>query len=150
MEQTSKYIVFQLKDGEYGVNVHQIQSIEQLQDVTEVPRTSSFIKGVINLRGEVTPIIDLKERLDMGETDVTDQTRVLIVVVNQLQVGLVVDSATNVIDINDAAIDSPSDFIRHQYLMGIAKLEDRLLMLLNLEHILNAEEISELTEVVEA
>ena len=146
MEQGSKYILIQLKDEEYGVHVQQVRSIERLQDITKVPRTADFIKGIINLRGEVIPIIDLKERLNIGKTDNTDQTRCLIVPVHRIQVGFVVDSATDVIDIDDAEIDTVSEFIGHKYFTGIAKLEDRLLVLLNLEQILNLEEINELKE----
>lgn len=146
MEYVSKYIVFKLKDEEYGVNVEQIRSIERLQEITTVPHASDFIKGVINLRGEITPIIDLKERLNMGETDYTDQTRILIVIMNHIQVGLVVDAATDVIDIEDSVIDTVSKIFSHEYLKGIAKLDDRLLILLNLDNILNPEEISELSE----
>jgi purine-binding chemotaxis protein CheW len=152
MEELFKVIVFQLKNEQYGVNIQQVRSIERLQNVTEVPRTADFIKGVINLRGEITPILDLKERLNVGETEYTDETRVLIVSINTIQVGLIVDSATDVINLNSATIDPPPKMIggiTEDFLTGVAKLEDNLLILLDLERVLNLNEINEIKEVAE-
>ncbi|WP_226037136.1 chemotaxis protein CheW [Aquibacillus saliphilus] len=152
METLVKVIVFQLKNNQYGVNIQQVRSIERLQNVTEVPQTVDFIKGVINLRGEITPIIDLKERLHIGETEYTDDTRVLIININTIQVGLIVDAATDVIDIDSSIIDAPPEMIggvTEDYITGVAKLEDKLLILLNLECVLNMDEIKKIEEVVE-
>lgn len=101
----TKFIVLKLKEQSYGVNVQQILSIERLIEITEVPRSSPFIKGVINLRGETTPVIDLKERLQIDGAEQTDDTRILIVKLDDVQVGLIVDSATEVIDIDPAIIE---------------------------------------------
>lgn len=150
MEQASKYIVIQLKNEEYGVNVGHVRSIERLQKITSVPQAADFIKGIMNLRGEIIPIVDLKERLNMEDTEHTEHTRVLIVAVENVHVGLVVDMASEVIDIGPDVIEPASGLISHEYLMGVAKLEDRLLMLLNLKRILDFEEIGELKEVITA
>lgn len=144
MEGLTKYIIFELKGVEYGAKVQQVLSIERIQEITRVPGTPEFIKGVINLRGEIIPIIDLKERLHIPKTDYTEHTRVLIVVVNDIQVGLIVDAATDVIDIKNSEIESVSESlgdIDEKCLVGVTKQEERLLILLSLEHVLQHEEV---------
>lgn len=148
----TKYIVVKLKEQSYGVSVQQVLSIERLQEITAVPRSSAFIKGVINLRGETTPVIDLKERLEIGGTDPTDDSRVLVVEMDGVQIGLIVDSATEVIDIDPLVIEQPPEIIggvHDVYLNGVAKLEKRLLILLNLERILDLKETNEVREIIE-
>lgn len=146
MENTIKVIVFQLHNEQYGVNIQQVRSIEKLQNVTPVPGTADFIKGVINLRGDITPIIDLKDRLQIGKTEYTDHTRVLIINIESIQMGLIVDNATDVLDIEESIIDAPPEVIggvTEEYLSGVAKIDDRLLILLDLERILNFQELNE-------
>jgi purine-binding chemotaxis protein CheW len=146
VENTIKVIVFQLHNEQYGVNIQQVRSIEKLQNVTPVPGTADFIKGVINLRGDITPIIDLKDRLQIGKTEYTDHTRVLIINIESIQMGLIVDNATDVLDIEESIIDAPPEVIggvTEEYLSGVAKIDDRLLILLDLERILNFQELNE-------
>jgi len=152
MSEISKVIVFQLKNQQYGVDIQQIRSIEKLQNITQVPNTSDFIKGVINLRGEVIAIIDLRERLNISVTDITDQTRILIVSVNGVQIGLIVDSATDVLDVNPASIDPSPEIVGDidvTFVKGVAKLENKLLILLDLARVLSFQEIDEVKEVIE-
>lgn len=140
-----KVIVFQLKDEEYGVPVGQVQSIERMQHITRVPKVANFVKGVINLRGVVTPIIDLRKRFGIEEIEYSESTRIIIVGVNDMEVGLIVDAANDVIDIPDGAVEPPPEVvgsIEAEYLKGVAKLEKRLLILLNLDKVLNSEEIN--------
>jgi len=142
-----KVIVFRLQDEEYGVEVNQVRSIERLEHITRVPRTPKFVKGVINLRGIVTPIINLRSRFGLEEIDYTESTRIIIVAVGELEVGLIVDSANDVIDIPVNAIEPPPEVVggvEAAYLRGVAKLEKRLLILLNLDKVLNTEEIKQL------
>ncbi|WP_138419942.1 chemotaxis protein CheW [Aquibacillus sediminis] len=152
MDTTLKVILFQLKQQQYGVNIQQVLSIEKTQAITEVPQTFDFIKGIINLRGEITPVLDLKERLDLGKTEYTDKTRILVVQVHSYQIGLIVDSATDVIDINQDEMDSAPDMIAgvsQDYIQGVAKLKDQLLLLLDLEHVLDFEQLNEVKAAVE-
>ncbi|USG67947.1 chemotaxis protein CheW [Brevibacillus ruminantium] len=142
-----KVIVFRLKDEEYGVEVNQVKSIEKLEHITRVPRTPAFVKGVINLRGVVTPIIDLRNRFGLEETAYSESTRIIIVAVGELEVGLIVDAANDVIDIPVTAIEPPPEVVggvEAAYLRGVAKLEKRLLILLNLDKVLSNEEIKQL------
>lgn len=149
-EQIVKAVIFQLNDEEYGVDVHQVQSIERMLHITRVPKMPDFVKGVINLRGVVTPIIDLKERFSIETTEYTDSTRIIIVQVDDKEVGLIVDSANDVIDIPAEKIEQPPEVvgkIESDYIRGVAKLDDRLLILLNLNKVLNAEELAAIANI---
>ncbi|WP_099362997.1 chemotaxis protein CheW [Fredinandcohnia onubensis] len=134
-----KVIVFSLEDEEYAIPVSQVRSIEKLQHITRVPRTEPFVKGVINLRGVVTPIIDLRTRFGMDETEYLDSTRIIIVATDDVEVGLIVDTANDVMDIPVDSIEPPPEIVGSvevEYLEGVAKLDKRLLILLNLEKVL--------------
>lgn len=149
-EQELKVIVFQLKDEEYGVDIQQIRSVEQVPSITRVPRTPVFVKGVINLRGVVTPIVDLRERFKMEHRIYDENTRIIIVNAAGMEVGLVVDSANDVMDVPLSVIAPAPEIvggINAAYLQGVAKLEDRLLILLDLERVLNNEELRELHSI---
>ncbi|WP_206207763.1 chemotaxis protein CheW [Virgibacillus profundi] len=142
-----KVIVFQLKEEEYAVSVQQVGSIERIQPITRVPQTADFVKGVINLRGVVTPIIDLRVRFGLEETQFNESTRIIIIYLDEMEVGLIVDSANDVIDIPEKSIEPAPEVIGTvdvDYIEGVAKLEDRLLILLNLQKVLTHEEINEL------
>jgi purine-binding chemotaxis protein CheW len=145
-----KVIVFQLKDEEFAVSVQQIGSIERIQTITRVPNTAAFVKGVINLRGIVTPIIDLRTRLGIEATEYNESTRIIIVYLDDMEVGLIVDAANDVIDISTDLIEPAPEVIgavNADYIEGVAKLENRLLILLDLKRVLTNEEISELKNV---
>ena len=105
-EEVTKFIVFKLNNQSFGVAVQQVISIERLQEVTAVPRSSKFIKGVTELRGETTPVIDLKELLMLTESATTNDTRILVVSVENMQIGLIVDAATEVKDIEQNQIQA--------------------------------------------
>lgn len=145
-----KVIIFQLKDEEYGVEVDQVRSIERVEHITRVPSTPNFVEGVINLRGVVTPIIDLRKRFDIEGIEHSEMTRVIIVTVGTMDVGLIVDAANDVIDIPKNAIEPPPVVvggIEAEYIRGVAKLEKRLLILLNLDKVLNPDELDEMNEI---
>ncbi|CAM4316868.1 MAG: chemotaxis protein CheW [Paenibacillus macerans] len=148
MGQELKVIVFKLGHEEYGIEVDKVQTIERMMPITRVPKTFSFVKGVINLRGVVIPVIDLRGRFGLPETEYTDQTRIVIVAANDLEVGFIVDSANDVIDLDSDLIDSPPDVVggvKAKYLDGVAKIsEERLLVMLNLSEVLSRKEIIQL------
>lgn len=148
MGEEIKVIVFKLGSEEYGIEVDKVQTIERMMPITRVPKTYAFVKGVINLRGVVIPVIDLRGRFGLPEIEETDQTRIIIVAVNEMQVGFIVDSASDVIDLNSDQIESPPEVvggIKAKYLQGVAKVgEERLLVMLNLSEVLNKSEIIQL------
>ncbi|RAV03532.1 chemotaxis protein CheW [Paenibacillus sp. YN15] len=145
-----KVIVFALADEEYGVEVEKVKTIERMMPMTRVPKTYTFVKGVINLRGVVVPVIDLRGRFGLPEREYTDNSRIVIIAVNDMEVGLIVDSANDVIDLDSDAIQDPPEIVggvRAKYLQGVAKLGERLLVLLNLQEVLNKSEIIKLEEL---
>ncbi|OCT13795.1 chemotaxis protein CheW [Paenibacillus pectinilyticus] len=148
MGEEKKVIVFALGSEEYGVEVEKVRTIERMQPMTRVPKAPEFIKGVINLRGVVIPIIDLRARFALEEVASTDATRIIIVSAAEFEVGLIVDSANDVIDVDTDNINTPPEVvggIKAKYLDGIARVgENRLLVLLNLEQVLNRSEIQQL------
>ncbi|MBD2862775.1 chemotaxis protein CheW [Paenibacillus oceani] len=151
MGEELKVIVFSLAHEQYGVEVDKVKTIERMQPLTRVPKTPAFVKGVINLRGVVVPVIDLRGRFNLPEADYTDNSRIIIVAVKDLEVGMIVDTANDVVDVDSDAIEQPPEIvggIRAKYLHGLAKLkDDRLLVLLNLEEVLNKAEIVQLEQL---
>ncbi|MCM3732146.1 chemotaxis protein CheW [Fictibacillus nanhaiensis] len=150
MSNEQKVIIFQLKDEEYAVPVQEVKSIERMQHITRIPRTVPFVKGVINLRGVVTPIIDLRLRFDIEESEYADTTRIIIVSVGTIEAGLIVDAANDVIDLETDSIEPPPEVVGGvdaEYIQGVAKIEKRLLILLNLTKVLNPEKLGALQPV---
>jgi len=131
--------------------VDKVRTIERMMPITRVPKTYSFIKGVINLRGVVIPVIDLRGRFNLEETTYTDQTRIIIVAVGDMEVGFIVDAANDVVDLDRDNIDSPPEVVggvKAKYLDGVAKVgEDRLLIMLNLAEVLNRGEVAHLEQL---
>jgi len=147
-----KVIVFQLANEEYAVPVEQVGSIERITSITRVPQAKSFVKGVMNLRGVITPLIDLRNRFDMEEQEFTNASRIIIVQIEEIEVGLIVDSANDVLDIPINSIEPPPEVIGTidvDYIEGVAKVEDRLLILLNLQKVLLEEDIEDLKRMEE-
>jgi len=151
MAEELKVIVFGIGTEEYGIEVDKVRTIERMMPITRVPRTPSFIKGVINLRGIVVPVLHLSERFGLEESPVTDHTRIIVVAVNEMEVGFIVDSANDVVDINEDDIDTPPEIvggIQAKYLRGIAKInDDRLLIMLNLAEVLNKNELVQIEQL---
>ena len=140
--QDIKVIVFQIKDKEYAIPVDKVSGIEKLLHITRVPKAVPFVKGVINLRGVITPIIDLRVRFGFEEVEYNDSTRIIIVVLDDIEVGLIVDSANDVLDIPVESIEPQPEVVgllASEYISGVAKIEKRLLVLVNLEKALSLE-----------
>lgn len=150
MAEISKYVLFKLRDQLFAVDVFQVISIERVHEITNVPRTSRFIKGVATIRDVTTPIIDLKERLLMTETDITENSRILVVNIKGMQIGLIVDAASTVLDIEYTTVEPAPKIIggvEETYTKGIAKLDEGLLIILDLDSIINEDESKELQKV---
>ncbi|MGE7185222.1 chemotaxis protein CheW [Peribacillus sp. NPDC006672] len=142
MSQDMKVIVFQIKDKEYAIPVEKVSGIEKLLHITRVPKAVQFVKGVINLRGVITPIIDLRVRFGFEEMAYDESTRIIIVILDDMEVGLIVDSANDVLDIPVDSIEPQPEVVGHlasEYISGVAKIEKRLLVLINLEKALSLE-----------
>ena len=134
-----KVIIFQLMDKEYAIGVDIVQSIEKLLSITRVPKTPSYVRGVINLRGVVTPIVDLRERFGLDNKEMDDNTRIIIVALEEFEVGLIVDAANDVLDIPIESIEPQPEVVgsvESDFISGVAKIGKRLLVMLNLEKVL--------------
>ncbi|MBP3949605.1 chemotaxis protein CheW [Bacillus suaedae] len=139
-----KLIVFQLENEEYAIEVDYIQSIERMQPVTRIPRTFPFVTGVMNLRGVITPILNLRTRFGLEEKEYDDSTRILVVSKDGLEMGFIVDGANDVIDVPVEKIEPSPEVVggvETDYLRGVVKLEKRLFTLLNLEKVIQVSEI---------
>ncbi len=132
-------VAFKLRKEEYGFSILNVKEIRGLTDITRVPFAPDFVKGVINLRGSVLPVIDLKKRLGLQPMEYTESTRILIVQSDGIDVGMIVDAVTEVLTIDAANIDSvkQSDS-ESRFLTGVGKIDDRLIIMLSLDEIIGS------------
>lgn len=143
-------VVFDLATESYGVDIGAVREIIRLQEITNVPRTPEFVEGVINLRGKVIPVVDLRKRFGLPVGDQSTENRIVVVDIGGQDIGVIVDAVNEVLRIFTDSVEPPSSVITtadSDYLMGIAKVEDRLLILLDLESVLSAEERAVLADV---
>lgn len=135
-----QYVVFRLGNEYYGVDINYVKTIEKVSQFTRVPNSPEFIKGVINLRGEVVAVMDLSKRLNLNQIEIDSETRIIIVSKDDLNLGLLVDSSSEVIQINKKDIDNPPNLgssISSDFIQGIGKKDGRMIILLNLLKILD-------------
>lgn len=148
VEESKQLVIFKLGDEEFGVDILQVREIEKLgQQITRVPKSPAFVEGVINLRGEIVPIVDLRKRFGLVVRQTGNEARIIIVDISDGQVGMIVDSVVEVIRLNVSAIENAPPITRGvdaYFLSGVAKINERLIILLNLERALSPEEVKEL------
>lgn len=138
-EATEHLVTFYLDREEYGVDVRQVQEIRRVGEVTAVPRAPEFVRGVINLRGRILPVLDLKRKLGLGEVAESKAARIVVVRVRERLLGLLVDGASQVPKIPVSKIEPPPEEVTERggdYIRGVAKLDDRLIILVDLERLL--------------
>jgi len=143
-------VAFKLENEEFAVDIHRVREVLKMTRVTPLPQAAYFIEGVINLRGEVIPVVDLRKRFDLPESERDEDTRIIIVEIHESNVGLIVDSVTEVLRFSSAAVQPPPSRVagtRTDLIEGVGKLDERLLIILNLEKILTSEEVISLDEV---
>lgn len=136
-------VTFSIGEEEFGVDILSVQEIIRMMDITKVPRAPDFVEGVINLRGKVIPIIDLRKRFGLSTRDHDKHTRIIVIEINNMIVGFVVDSVSEVLRIPASTVEPPPPVVsglESEYISGVGKLEDRLLILLDLNKLLSGEE----------
>ncbi len=136
----TQLVVFDLASEYYGVDIGDVREIIRMQTITRVPGAPAFVEGVINLRGKVVPVIDLRKRLNLTITEQTKDSRVVVVDIDGRDVGVIVDGVTEVLRIPLSSIEPPSTMVTNvdsDYLRGIAKLEAKLIILLDLTKVLS-------------
>jgi len=139
VEATEHLATFFLAGEEYGVEVRQVQEIRRVTEITSVPRAPEFIRGVINLRGRILPVLDLRRRLALGEVAMDRVARIVVVRIKERLLGLLVDGASQVLKVKVSQIEPPPEEVLQQggdYIRGVAKLDDRLIILVDLERLL--------------
>jgi purine-binding chemotaxis protein CheW len=142
-------VVFQLGAELYGVEISRVHEIIRQQAVTRVPRSPDFVEGVINLRGKVISVINLRRRFGLPAAEHTRASRIVVVDINEQVIGMVVDGVSEVLRVNGAIIEPPSPAVAgidSEYLQGIAKLPERLVILLDLDRVLTRDERRALEE----
>ena len=136
-------VTFSTGDEEFGVDILRVQEIIRTMAITKVPKAPEFVEGVINLRGKVIPIIDLRRRFGLQSKAHDKHTRIIVIEINTMIVGFVVDSVSEVLRIPASTVEPPPPVVaglESEYISGVGKLEDRLLILLDLNKLLSGEE----------
>ena len=148
LEKEGKYLTFTMAEEDYGIGILKIKEIICMQNITPVPQTPEFVKGVINLRGKVIPVVDLRLRFGMEATKYNDRTCIIVVEVEGeasiVQIGIVVDSVSEVMAIKREEIEDTPTFgarLNTDYILGMAKVEGGVKILLDIDRVLNDEEI---------
>jgi purine-binding chemotaxis protein CheW len=143
--QASKYLLYNIDDEVYGINIASVVEIIEMQRITEVPDMPAYVKGVINLRGRVIPVVDLRLRFGMPEREHDDRTCIIIVRIQESSVGFIVDTVAEVQDIRDADIEPPPQFKtssgRDQYISGLGKVGDRVRILIDVQKLVTDREL---------
>jgi purine-binding chemotaxis protein CheW len=154
-EREGKYLTFSLSNEEYGIGILKIKEIIGMMPITSVPQTPPFVKGVINLRGKVIPVIDLRLRFGMKAMDYTERTCIIVVEIEgetgEILIGIVVDSVSEVLNIKKEEIEDPPRFgtkLDTDYILGMAKTEGGVKILLDIDKVLRKDEIVMLEKTV--
>lgn len=143
-------VVFTLANESYGVDIAKVSGIERMQEITKVPRTPSFVEGVINLRGRVIPVVHLRKLFYLPEGEITKETRIVVVDIDGQPIGVQVDEVTEVLTISTNSVEPPSTVIASadsDYLVGIANLEDKMVILLDLDKVMNNKQSPQVSRI---
>lgn len=141
-------VTFSIGEEEFGVNILKVQEINRTMEITKVPRSPEFVEGVINLRGKVIPIIDLRRRFGLAAKPGDKDTRIIVIEINSVIVGFVVDAVSEVLRIPASTVEPPPPVVagvESDYISGVGQLKDRLLIMLDLDKLLSTEDIDMLS-----
>ena len=146
-----KYLTFSLDEEEYGIGILKIKEIIGMIAVTPIPKTPKFIKGVVNLRGKVIPVVDLRLKFDMASAEYTERTCIVVVEIagaaGKIMIGLVVDAVSEVLNIKKEEIEDPPKFgiaVETDYILGMAKRDNGVKILLDIDKVLEADDVAAL------
>jgi purine-binding chemotaxis protein CheW len=146
-------VIFDVTNEAFGVDIGTVREIIRMQDITRVPGVPDFVKGVINLRGKVIPVVDLRRKFGFPLAEQTKENRIVVIGVNEQDIGVIVDAVTEVLRIPVESVVPPNSVIStadSEYLIGIAKLDKRLIILLDMAKILSRAETISLSAVLTA
>ena len=143
-------VTFSIGEEEFGVDILKVQEIIRTMEITKIPRTQDFVEGVINLRGKVIPIIDLRQRFGLDSKSHDKDTRIIVIEINMMIVGFVVVAVSEVLRIPASTVEPPPPVVaglESDYISGVGKLHDRLLILLDLDKLLSCEDLAALSQL---
>ena len=149
-DRAGKYLTFGLAEEEYGLEILKVREIIVMMDITAVPRTPEFVRGVINLRGKVIPVVDLRTKFGMEAVAQTDSTCIIVVDVNGVEMGIVVDEVSEVLDIRTEEIEDAPSFganVDTEFILGMGKTNERVTILLDIGKVLASEEMDAIRSV---
>jgi purine-binding chemotaxis protein CheW len=152
LSREGKYLTFVLATEEYGLEILRVREILGMMAITPVPQTPEFVKGVINLRGKVTPVIDLRLKFGMPSVDYTQETCIIVVEVEDMRMGVVVDTVNEVVDITENQIEDAPRFgtnVDTSFILGLGKIGDKVKILLNIAKVLSTAELVLITDIIE-
>ncbi len=139
VETVQQYIVFKLNEQLYGISIQNVQIIEKVKSIMRVPKVPYCVKGVMNLRGEIIPVISLRDQFHLEEKATTDKTRIIIVKLEDAMVGLIVDEVKEVIEIESNQVEVVQNIqgkMKTSHILGVGKVEENIVTLLNLTNII--------------
>ena len=142
MEQNVQCVIVKVQNEQFGINIRQVRCIEPLQNITPIPQVPLYVKGITNLRGSMIPVIDLRERLSLGTASYTKRARLVVVIIRGMEVGLIVEAANEIVNIDYNQIDTGPDIIKDnqmEFIQGLAKSKGGILILLDVEKLLVTE-----------
>ena len=151
--QEGKFLTFILGNEEYGIEIRNVTEIIGIQSITDLPDTPSFVKGVINLRGKVIPLIDVRLRFNFDEKEYDDRTCIIVVNIENMSVGLIVDTVSEVMEIPEGDIEPPpkvNNKAGSRYIKGLGKVGEEVKILLDTHKLLFGDEIEQITESIAA
>jgi purine-binding chemotaxis protein CheW len=149
MEQGDKFLQFELNGELYGIAISRVREINGLMDITTVPRTPIFMKGLINLRGKVVPVINLRLKFGLDEAEYDERTSIIVIEFQSIhglvQMGIIVDTVSEVIGLDERLIEPAPNFgarLKSEYIKGVAKIRDRVVIILDIDLILTDEDLT--------
>lgn len=145
--QKGKHLIFTIGNEEYGIEIKHVIEIIGIQVITPVPELPEYVKGVINLRGKIIPVMDIRLRFKKAERDYDDRTCIIVVEIKDIMIGLVIDRVLEVIDIKEEDITPPPQLgngFHHRYIKGIGKVGSNVKLLLEVERLLNDEDVNDI------
>jgi len=147
---TLQLVIFSLLGEEFGVSIHDVREIISNTQITPVPQAPSFVEGVINLRGQIIPVVDLRKRFNLEENDHKEDAKVVIIEVDDNVLGLIVDSVSEVLNIPSDSINPPPALVANgigaEYIKGIGQYNDKMIILIDLQKVFSAEELKTIAE----
>lgn len=146
MSEIKEFVTFKLNQEHYGIDINNVENIEKVLPITRVPYSSQYVKGVVNLRGIIVPVVDLRSRFGLEAKLATDESRIIIINLEDMKIGMLVDSSSEVLQISEDDIDASPNVkkdINNEFIKNIGKKNGRIIMLIDLFKVLNIEQHNE-------